>query len=199
MKRDPRIDAYIAKSAPFAQPMMERIRAAIHRASPDIEETLKWSSPSFIYNGKILCGFAAFKAHMGFHFWDGDAVTGKAAGDVGGMGQFGKMTSLADVPDDKEIAAFVRKGMALIDGGESRKKDAKPAKAEIPMPDDLGKALAASKTAQAFFDGLSPSARREYLEWVTSAKQEKTRLSRIETTVAQCAEGKKLHWKYEKC
>lgn len=199
MKTDPRIDAYIAKAQPFAQPMMERLRSAVQAACPEVEETLKWSSPSFIYHGKILCGFAAFKAHMAFHFWDGQAVTGKKAGEAGGMGQFGKMTSMADLPNDKDIAAFVKKGMKLIDGGESRKRAAKPAKPAIPMPDDVAKALATNKAAQAAFDAFPPSCRREYLEWITEAKRPETREKRIAQTVAQCAEGKRMNWKYEKC
>lgn len=199
MKTDPRIDAYIAKSAAFAQPMMTKLRAAVHKASPEIEETLKWSSPSFIYKGKILCGFAAFKAHMAFHFWDGEAVTGKKTGEAGGMGQFGRMASMADLPSDKEVAVFVKKGMTLIEGGETRKKEAKPAKAEIPMPDDFASALANNDAASAVFDGFPPSCRREYLEWIVEAKRPETRQKRIAQTVAQCAEGKRMNWKYEKC
>lgn len=200
MKTDPRVDAYITKSADFAQPMMMHLRTLIHTACPDVEETLKWSMPSFIYKGKILCGMAAFKAHMAFHFWDGAEVTGKPAKEERGMGQFGKMTSMADLPGDAEVIAYVQKGMALIDAGApTRRRAAKPPKAEIPMPDDLATAMANNDAAAAFFDGLPPSARREYLEWVTTAKQVQTREKRIATTVAQCAEGKRLHWKYEKC
>ncbi len=65
---DPRIDAYIAKSVPFAQPIMEHCRALIHEACPEVTETIKWGMPSFEYKG-ILCGFAAFKAHCSFGFW----------------------------------------------------------------------------------------------------------------------------------
>lgn len=72
-------------------------------------------------------------------------------------------------------------------------------KAEIAMPDDLTAALTAHPAAEAQFAGFPPGARREYLEWVTSAKQPATRAKRIETTVAQAAEGKRLNWKYEKC
>ena len=75
MKTDPRIDAYIDnKVADFAKPILRHLRAVMHEACPECEETLKWSQPSFIYKGKILAGFAAFKAHATFGFWSGSQV-----------------------------------------------------------------------------------------------------------------------------
>ena len=59
-KRDPRIDACIAKSADFAQPTLKHLRKLMHRADPQIQKTLKWGMPSFTRHG-IVCNMAAFK------------------------------------------------------------------------------------------------------------------------------------------
>jgi uncharacterized protein YdeI (YjbR/CyaY-like superfamily) len=195
---DPRIDAYIEKQAAFAQPILAHIRAAVHRACPAAEETLKWSMPAFTYKSKILATMAAFKAHAAFGFWQGREVTG-APEKTSGMGQFGRLTGIADLPPEPELDALIARAAALIDSGAKAPRPVKHAKTDINMPEDLAAALAENPPAQAALDAFPPSARREYLEWVTSAKQAGTRARRVATTVEQLAEGKRLHWKYEKC
>src|SRR6187402_3013263 len=97
MSHDPRIDAYIAKSAAFAQPILVRLRELVHAACPDVEESIKWGMPHFLHGGKLLCGMAAFKAHCAFGFWQGRAVLGEEADDAA-MGQLGRITTLAQLP-----------------------------------------------------------------------------------------------------
>jgi len=201
MKRDPRFDAYIAKSAPFAQPILTHLRALLAKACPDGEEAMKWSSPSIVYRGKILCGMAAFKAHATFGFWQNKLVTGEETPDVEAtaMGQFGRMTSVADLPDDATLTEMVHKAMALIDSGTKTPRPLKHPKPPAEVPDDLAAALKASPRASATFDGFPPGQRREYIEWIKGAKREETRRKRLETTIAQLEEGKRLNWKYENC
>lgn len=198
--RDDRIDSYIASRADFARPILAHLRALVHRACPAAEETLRWSMPSFSYRGKILAQMAAFKAHASFGFWHGEAA-GAAAKD-GAMGQFGRITSLADLPGDDDLIAMIRAAAARIDEGPAsptprKTKAATATPAAIDMPDDLATALTAAG-ARASFDAMPPGARREYLAWVTEAKRPETRARRIETTAAQVAEGKPLHWKYQR-
>jgi uncharacterized protein YdeI (YjbR/CyaY-like superfamily) len=197
---DPRIDAYIDGKAAFARPILQHLRAAVHRAVPDAEETLRWSMPSFTYRGRILCGMAAFKAHATFGFWQGREVAGDVRRD-GAMGQFGRLTSIADLPEDAELEAMIRKAAELIASEAAAPRPARPkaAKPELVMPDDLATALAASPAAQASYDGFPPSARRDYLEWVLDAKQPATRAKRIAQAVEWMADGKRRHWKYQNC
>lgn len=197
MKQDPRIDAYIERQADFARPILERLRAMVHEACPEAEETLKWSAPSFLYKGEILAMMAGFKQHAAFNLWRGSQVV-EARGE--GMGQFGRLTSVDDLPDEQAFAAIIHKAMALTDAGVKapvRKKSAPKPPSEAP--DDLKAALAANAKAQATFEGFSPSARRDYVEWVTDAKQAATRERRIAQAVEWMAEGKKRNWKYETC
>jgi uncharacterized protein YdeI (YjbR/CyaY-like superfamily) len=140
---------------------------------------------------------AAFKAHATFGFWQRSGARGEES-KAGAMGDFGRLTSLADLPDAAQLAALIHKNMALIDAGAKTVRN-KTVKAPIEMPDDLAAALAAAPAAQATFDAFSPSCRREYLEWVTSAKRPETRTKRVAEAVAMMAEGKKRNWKYEGC
>ncbi|WP_340313985.1 YdeI/OmpD-associated family protein [Rhizorhabdus argentea] len=201
MEADPRIDAYIARAAPFAQPILSHVRAIVAQACPDGEETLKWGSPSIVYQGKILCTMAAFKTHATFGFWQGRLVTGQATGEreATAMGQFGRLTSLTDLPDDASLAAMVAKAMALIDSGVPMPRPVKHAKPPAEVPEDLAVALAAAPKAAATFESFPPGQRREYIEWIIGAKRAETRQKRVETTIAQLMEGKRLNWKYDRC
>lgn len=191
---DPRIEAFIAKAQPFARPILEHVRKLVRATIPEVEETLKWSMPHFTVNGKILAGMAAFKAHAAF-FVHGAGRMGEGKG----MGSFGKLTSRADLPPDAVLADLLRKARDEIVAGVKPPKPAKPPKAEIPMPEDFAAALAAGGPARDNFERFAPSARRDYLEWVTTAKAEATRAKRIAQAVEWIAEGKKRHWKYESC
>lgn len=201
MKSDPRIDTYIARAAPFAQPILSHLRALLARTCPDGEETLKWGMPSFTYRGRILCGMAAFKGHATFGFWQNSAVTGDDTPDAQAtaMGQFGRLTSLSDLPDDVKLADMMTRAMALIDSGVKMPRPVKHARPPAELPEDLATALSASAKATATFESFPPGQRREYIEWVTGAKRPETRKKRLDTTIAQLEEGKRLNWKYERC
>jgi uncharacterized protein YdeI (YjbR/CyaY-like superfamily) len=198
MKTDPRIDAYIDRQAEFARPILRHLREAVHAACPECEETLKWSSPSFTYKGKILAGMAAFKAHATFGFWSGSLVVEKAKQQMGGMGQFGRLTSTDDLPPRAQLEALVRKAMKLIDDGIKAPRD-KHKKAPFTVPQDLRAAIDSVPAAKATFDAFPPSCQREYVEWVTEAKRDETRARRLAQTVEWLAEGKRRNWKYEAC
>lgn len=198
MSLDPRIDAYIAKAAPFARPILEKVRERVHAAAPDAQETLKWSMPSFTIDGKILIGMAAFKQHAALNFWRGQELSGaEASRDA--MGQFGKLTSVDDLPSDTELDALIRQAAELAKTAPAPRKAKHEPKPPPAMHPDFARALAAAPKAKAALDGFPPSAQREYLEWIAEAKQDSTRTKRIETAVEWLSEGKKRHWKYENC
>ena len=196
--RDRRIDAYIAKSARFAKPVLKHLRAVVHDACPDAEETLKWGHPAFMYKG-MLCGMATFKEHCTFGFWKYKLI--KTSGGVlpeQAWGQFGRITKVSELPAERVIAGYVRQAMKLnLDGVSYQRAKPKP-KPPVVVPADLKSALAKNRRAQATFEGFSPSARREYVEWLGEAKQAATRARRLETAIEWIAEGKSRNWKYER-
>ena len=196
-KKDPRVDAYIKRAAPFARPILKHLRKIVHAGCPDVEETVKWSMPHFDYKG-VMCGMAAFKEHCAFGFWkealifDREKATEKTA-----MGSFGCIRSLADLPNEKTLIGYVKKAAALNEAGIKAPGRSKPAKREpIEIPDYFAAALKKNARARKTFEALSPSHRREYLEWVTEAKREETRKQRLTMSIKWLAEGKARNWKY---
>lgn len=192
------VDDYIASAAPFAQPILTELRRRVHLACPDVIEAKKWSSPAFLHGGKILVHMAAFKAHATFGFHHGDAVDADPEKVRSAMGNFGKLTSLADLPDEAEFALFARSAIAAIDFGMKKPRKFAP-KPLATMPPALAAALAADPKAQGEFDRFSPSAQREYMDWIGDAKQDATRARRLAQALEWIADGKGRNWKYQNC
>jgi hypothetical protein len=193
-KKDPRIDAYIEKSGEFAKPILTHFRELVHQACPDVEETLKWSSPHFDYEG-VLCGMAAFKQHCNFILWKAPLVMGGRGNEEGGP--LRNITTLSDLPSDKTIIGWLRESAKLNEQGVKSPRVAKPKK-PLKVPKELTTALAKNKKAAAAFEGFPPSHKREYAEWISEAKGPDTRQRRVDTAVEWIAEGKSRNWKYEK-
>ena len=198
MAFDPRIDDYIQSAAAFAQPMLVHIRDTVHQACPQVEETIKWGMPTFMHAGGILCGMAAFKKHVSFGYWKHALVVGDGSAQEG-MGSYGKMASLKDLPPKKTLLAHIRKAAKLNEDGVKAPAQRKSAKPFPQEPDDLVAALRKNKAAQATYEAFPSSCKREYVEWITEAKREETRAKRLAQAVEWMAEGKRRNWKYENC
>lgn len=196
---DPRVDAYIAGAAEFARPILDHLRSRVHAACSEVEEGIKWGMPFFSYKTAPMCMMAAFKQHCSFGFWLSKEVTGGSDGD--GMGQFGKLATLEDLPTERQLAAYLKKAMALNEAGVKKARPKAAAKPAPAPPDDLSTLLAKRQHAAArkTWEGFPPGAQREYIEWLAEAKTAATRQKRLATTLEWLAEGKRRHWKYEKC
>lgn len=198
---DPRVSAYIEKSADFAQPILNHLRALVHKACPNVLETIKWSMPSFEYKG-MMCGIASFKAHCTFGFWKQSLLESDAfPQSKTAMGSFGRITSLKDLPKDKVIIGIIHQAMELNEKGINvpKTKNGSRAGKNVAVPEVLAEALKKDKAASATFERFPPSSRREYIEWITEAKTDATRDKRLATTLEWLAEGKRRNWKYENC
>jgi len=197
--KDERVDAYIAKSAAFAQPILNHLRDLLHTTCPEVEETMKWGMPAFDYKGP-LCNMAAFKQHAVFGFWKASLMKDKGElkdNQQNAMGHLGKVTGITDLPPDKTIIAWIKEAMKLNENGvklpPKKKTDAK----EIVVPDYFSKALNKNKPALKVFEAFSPSHKKEYLQWITEAKTKETMNRRMETALEWMAEGKGRNWKYQ--
>jgi uncharacterized protein YdeI (YjbR/CyaY-like superfamily) len=198
VSRDPRIDAYIAKAQPFAQPILEHVRTRVHAVLPDVEETVKWSMPAYTLGGKIVLIAAAFKAHLALNFWRGQELRGDGA-NTDAMGQFGKIKSLADLPPDKELDRLIREAADLAKSAPTPRKTKHAPKPAPELHPEFAAALAKAPEAKAVLDSFPPSAQRDYVEWIADAKQDATRQKRIATAIEWLGEGKRRHWKYQNC
>ncbi|MBX9929362.1 MAG: YdeI/OmpD-associated family protein [Gemmatimonadaceae bacterium] len=195
---DPRVDAYIAKAAPFAQPILTQLRALVHRACPDATETIKWGFPHFDYRGGMLCSMASFKQHCAFGFWKGALIL-PSADNKGreAMGHLGRITSPKELPSATQLTRWVRAAMRLNEAGVTVKRVTK-VPATVRTPPALAAALKANPRAAAQWKAFTLGVRKEYSLWIAGAKQEATRARRVATAVAQIAEGKRQNWKYER-
>ena len=201
---DPRIDAYIKKSAAFAQPVLNHLRKLVHKGCPEVEETIKWGFPHFQYHGGVLCSMAAFKQHCAFGFWKASLMKDPEGilqiKDRNAMGNMDRIQSIKDLPAEKILIAYVKEATRLNEEGikkPARKKSSVSPK-DLEMPDALSKAFLKNKKARLAFEALSPSHRKEYIQWIQEAKTDATRDSRVNTTIEWVAEGKSRHWKYNR-
>ena len=199
---DARIDAYIAKSADFAKPILTHLRKLVHKACPETTETIKWGMPFFETSGSILCNIAAFKEHCSFGLWNAPLLKDPEGilqvKDRNAMGHFDRITSVKDLPADKIIIAYLKEAASLNAQGVKKPVAKKAPKPELTVPKELQTALNKNKKAKATFDAFSPSHRREYIEWITEAKTDATKEKRVATAIEWLAEGKQRMWKYQK-
>lgn len=171
------------------------MRERIHALVPGIEETIKWSHPTYTQDGKILLGTAAFKAHAAINFWRGKELGVEQSAEA--MGQFGRITSIGDLPDNFD--ELVKAAALLNDSAPAPKKTKAAPKPVGEIHPEFMSALMASAAAKATFDAFAPSHRREYVEWVNEAKRDETRTKRIAQAIEWLSDGKKRNWKYENC
>ncbi len=202
----PKVDRYIASAAPFAQPILTHIRELVHKALPDIEEDIKWSMPFFIHRGLMLGNMAAFKQHCSFGLWGREAAASLREDGLysrTGMGVLGKLSSVQELPSDREFIKYIRSAAAEIDTGARTQNYSRPKNTTPKPPPEIPPALAAAlkknKAAASEFAAMPPGCQREYCEWISEAKRDETRDKRVATAVEWISEGKRRNWKYENC
>jgi uncharacterized protein YdeI (YjbR/CyaY-like superfamily) len=189
-RKDPRVDAYIENAADFAKPILVHIRKVVHTALPDVEEDIKWRTPTFMHRG-ILCGMAAFKSYCAMGFWKESLVFDSHKDEIS------RIESVRDLPADKALIALVKKAAKLNDDGvKVERMAAKGARKPLKVPPYLTAALRKNKQAQGAFSEFSYSNKKEYVEWLTEAKTDATRRKRLATAIGWIAEGKARNWKY---
>ena len=197
--KNPAVDAYIAKSADFARPILKRLRVLMHKACPKVEETIKWGVPHFEYQG-VIAGMAAFKQHAAFGFWKRRLIKDPAGffskGESGMGGR--KIRSMDELPSDTVLLGYIREAVALNEQGVRVPRSTRK-KPPVKAPPYLAAALRKNAKARKTFESFSPSQQREYVEWLTDAKQEATRERRLATAIEWMAEGKTQNWKYQNC
>lgn len=203
-KSDKKVELYIQNSAEFAQPILWHIVEVVHKTCTDVEECIKWNFPNFMYKGNMLCHMAAFKQHCAFGFWLASKMKDpkkilSGGKDKNGMGNLGKITSLNDLPSEATLKAYIKEAMKLIDQGvKISRKPSEADKKTLIVPDYFLAAPRKNKKALSVFDKFSYSHRKEYIQWITSAKKEETRISRMEKAIKMISEGHSQNHKYDK-
>jgi uncharacterized protein YdeI (YjbR/CyaY-like superfamily) len=198
-KRDRRVDAYIARTAEFGHPILKHLRTLVHAAVPEVEETIKWGFPHFEFRG-ILCSMAAFKQHCAFGFWKASLMSDPKKilkGDVA-MGHLGRISRKANLPSDRILIAYLKEAARLNDTGAKVERSPRRKSPAVRTPAWMLTALKKKANVLTAFKQLSPSHKREYIEWIAEAKTEETRTRRLTTALQWISEGKNRNWKYER-
>jgi uncharacterized protein YdeI (YjbR/CyaY-like superfamily) len=195
---NPKVDAYIDKKAnDWQRPILESLRKCILDCG--LKEEVKWGAPTYTHHGNVV-GFSAFKNHCGLWFFEGASLKDEAKMLLNA--QEGKTQALrqwrfieGDSVDEELVKQYVREAALNMEKGIKTVKK----KIQIVIPELLQKALDAEPEAKAQFEKLAPSKRRDYAEHISGAKQEATKLRRLEKSMALIREGKGLHDKYSNC
>jgi uncharacterized protein YdeI (YjbR/CyaY-like superfamily) len=198
---DTRVDAYINKSADFAKPILTHLRDLVHKAAPELKETMKWSSPFFEYEGPV-CQLAAFKQHCAFGFWkatlmdDPHKILNQQQDTAGSIG---RITSLADLPSDEVLIQYIQQALSLNLQGVKvpARPKSQPEKSGVAVPDYFAELLSQNVLLSEQFDKFSPSQKKEYISWFEEAKTEATKSKRLATATEWISEGKTRMWKYK--
>ncbi len=200
-KKSPEVDAYIRSAPEYARPILKKLRQQMHKAAPDIEEAIKWSSPTFVHKG-IVTGMSAFKNYVTIGFWKGRLM--KDPKEIfEGAGRTSittiKLSDVSELPPEKVMLSYIREAVKLnADGVKAPAAPREKRTAQVKAPADLLAALKKSKKAAATFEAFPPSHKKEYIAWIVEAKREATRERRIATAVEWMSEGKPKNWKYMK-
>lgn len=189
--KDPRVDAYIANANDFAKPILKKIRAAVHKGYPRVNETIKWGVPAYVDERGILCLTPAFKQHCAWVFW-----TGRKPSSVGAQA-LRRITSDQDLPSAREMVAAVKEAK-ISEKPAAKTVAVKTSPRPIRVPAYFTAALKKQPKARAAFAAFPPSHKREYIQWIDSAKTGETRQRRIATALEWIASGKSRNWKYER-
>lgn len=201
-KEEKIITQYIENAAEFAQPILNLLRAVIHEACPEVEEKIKWSFPHFDYKGEMMCSFAAFKNHCAFGFWKAslleDMISEIKKNSEYAMGDFGRITTIEELPDKKVLKLLIIEAMRLNDEGIKLPPKSVADKIPIDTPKDFELLLNNNKVAKSYFDNFAYSHKKEYIMWFDEAKTDATRQKRMNQALEWISEGKGRNWKYEK-
>ena len=191
-------DEYFEKEQPFREGI-NLLREIAH--STELEETVKWGAPVYTVNNKNVLGIMAFKSHFGLWFFNGVFLTdpenvlqNAQEGKTKAMRHW-KFNSTEDL-DKRLIREYIQEAIENQKRGLTVKPERKSTVVEVP--ELLKKALSNKSGLTSRFEGLSPYKQREYCEYIATAKQEKTKLSRLEKILPMIEQGIGMNDKYRK-
>ena len=151
----------------------------------ELDESIKWGGPSFTYDGKLVLGIGGFKSYVGIWFNQGvflkdrlNVLVNASEGKTKALRQW-RFQSIKEM-NPKHIKEYVLEAIENAKEGKSHKLEKKE---PIALPAELKKLLTKDKKLKSNFAALSPFKQREFLEYISDAKQEKTRIARVEKSV----------------
>ena len=193
-----KVTAYIKKHAQWTSEL-NQLRTLFENT--ELEEEIKWGSPTYTLNKKLVAGMAAFKNHYALWFHQGVFLKDKQQKLVNA--QKGVTRALRQWRFEKDDPIETELILAYIQEAIQNSKEGKEIKPQrkkgVNIPPFLKSALDQNSELNAAFEKLTPGKQREYAEHIGAAKREETNISRLEKCTPIILEGKGLHDKYKNC
>ena len=188
--KDP--DEWLEAAPAFSRPLAAELRESFFRWEPDLAESIKWNTLAFT-GRKHVCALSPCKKHLSIVFFRGTELHDPARLLSGGETNTNirsiRVTEPAKLHRDalrKLLHAAVElDAQPDVPRAPQRKRE------PWPVPDFFAAALKRDRAAAAGFAKLSPSCKREWLVWLTTAKREETRATRLAQTLTALALGRK--------
>ena len=198
MDKSEKVEAYYAEEHRFKKGIAT-LRDLVLETG--LEETFKWMFPTYTFKNKNVLAICKFKNHFGIWFFNG--VFLKDAKNILENAQEGKtqamrhwkFTSVDDI-DCMAVKAYMNEAIENQRKGIELRPAKKKKPAIIEVPNELKEALAKNKKTKQAFQKLSAYKRNEYSEYISGAKQEKTKFSRLQKILPLILEGKGLNDRY---
>ncbi len=195
MEKNKSVEEFISKKGEWKE-ALEKLRSIM--LSTDFKETVKWGVPVYTINEKNVVGIGAFKSYVGIWFYQGvflkdnhKKLINAQEGKTKGLRQW-RINSVDEI-DKTLVLQYIKEAIQNQKDG----KEIKPEKSkDIEVPLELKNALQTNNHLKESLEGLTPFKRKEYIEYITTAKREATRLSRIEKIIPMIIEGIGLNDKY---
>ena len=198
MKKVSSVEEYIEANSQYAKEL-EVLRDIMN--STELEETLKWNSPVYEINGKKVLGIGAHKYHFGIWFFNGVFLKDEqnlllaAQETTKGLRQM-RFEKMEDI-NKNAVLSYVKEAIQ----NQKLGKEIKPERRgnNVDVPKELKTALNQNSVLKDAYKALTPYKQREYADYISTAKQEKTKITRLEKIMPMILNGKGLHDKYKNC
>lgn len=199
MKRASTVGEYIDASGPWRK-ALENLRELV--LATGLDETIKWGMPVYTLQGKNVAGFSAFKSWTGLWFYQGvflkdpeKVLVNAQEGITKGLRQW-RFASAEEIRSQQDtILSYLQEAIRNQKEGKAIKPERN---ATLLIPEELERAFREDPSLKDCFEALSLSRRREYAEYVESAKLEETRCQRLEKILPLILEGIGLNDRYKK-
>lgn len=174
---------------------IEQLHAIIRKTS--LVETTKWGGSVYTHKNKNVVGIGGFKSYFGIWFYNGVFLKDEKKLLINANEENTKslrqmrFTSVNEI-DEKLILYYINEAIEIEEKGLYIPKEKK----ETIIPELLQNEMDKNQELLSKFNAFSPYKQREFIEHLTSAKQEKTQLARLEKIIPLIVEGKGLNDKY---
>jgi uncharacterized protein YdeI (YjbR/CyaY-like superfamily) len=193
-----KIENYLKKHAQWAG-VLDTLRTVFR--STGLEETVKWGTPHYTYNNKLVAGLAGFKNHCAIWFHQGvflkdphNKLINAQEGTTRGLRQW--RFEEGETVNVDLVRSYIEEAIANAQTG---KEIAPQPKKKLTLSPLLLQAFKDDASLKESFSKLTPGRQREYAEHIASAKQEATQQRRLEKCIPMIKQGKGLHDKYKNC